>query len=118
MTDLGKLEELAKAATPGPWEQYTTLQADSHVTAGGGLLTGTLVCGPTYHKGNAEFIAAANPAAMLALIADHRAARARIAKVEALHQRGTPGIGTDWCVSCETKWPCQTVRALTEGENE
>lgn len=44
------------------------------------------------------------------------AALARIARVEALHQRGTPGIGSDWCVSCEAKWPCATVRALTEGD--
>ncbi|WP_059063626.1 hypothetical protein [Leucobacter sp. G161] len=50
------------------------------------------------------------------------AALARIAKVEAVHQR----VGAPWphiggvyvCRADNSVWPCPTVRALTEGENE
>lgn len=84
--DLDALEALAKAATPGPWAHYETMQADNHVTAvtaGGGILTGTHVCGPTYEKKNAEFIAAADPSTVLALIAELRQERERADKNEA-----------------------------------
>lgn len=128
MTDLDKLEELAKAATPGPWVQWD----DGDVGTGYPVTrtrrrTGELVAvesdhvATTMHETGA-FIAAANPAAVLDLIADHRAALARIAKVEAVHQR----VGAPWphiggvyvCRADNSVWPCATVRALTEGENE
>lgn len=60
--DLDELQHLADAATPGPWERQETVHADNHVTAGGGILTGTHVCGPTYERHNALFIAAARDA--------------------------------------------------------
>ncbi len=75
--DLDALEALAKAATPGPWTPYETVHADNYVTAGGGVLTGTVVCGPTYERENTAFIAAANPQTVLALIAAQRAGGVR-----------------------------------------
>lgn len=83
--DLDKLEALAKAATPGPWEQshregddemYRTqvYTADGETIAslawypkdmGGGRIG-------TYREANAAFMAAANPATILDLIASAR----------------------------------------------
>lgn len=63
---------------------------------------------------DASFIATANPAMVLELVAAHRAALARIARVEALHQQHSGW--RDICADCENYWPCATVRALTEGE--
>ena len=60
--DLDELHRLADAATPGPWERQETVHTDNYVTAGGGVLTGTHVCGPTYERHNALFIAAAREA--------------------------------------------------------
>lgn len=85
MTDLDKLEALAKAATQGPWEQshregddemYRTqvYTADGETIAslawypkdmGGGRIG-------TYRDANAAYIAAANPATILDLIASAR----------------------------------------------
>jgi hypothetical protein len=72
--DLDKLEALAKAATPGPWrlseKEIIVYSADEqhgynvHDMKGGGH-EGML----ENHKKDAAFIAAANPSAVLALIA-------------------------------------------------
>lgn len=87
---------------------------------------------------DAEFIAAANPAVVLELVAAHRAALARIDRVEALHRPRRTGreeyklgandtvIGiepTFVCASaCEPTWyfegdGCETWRALA-GESK
>ena len=75
MTDaeLDALERLAKEATPGPWNSVGQCVADSnrYVLAN---------CNTNFSKGqvvsNAAFIGAANPAAILELIAELRQARA------------------------------------------
>lgn len=59
---------------------------------------------------------------ILELVAAHRAALARIAKVEALHtSEGWPLVGggesKDYCTRCDCRWPCPTVLAL-EGEED
>lgn len=70
--DLKELEALARAATPGPWSTYdaTACNGDfSHVEIAGA--DGTVIvsedAGPANH--DSYFIAAANPAAVLELIA-------------------------------------------------
>jgi hypothetical protein len=75
MTNLDELERLAKAATPGPWcdRGFGSIQPES----GGSLVAVTVTkggCLPDYVE-NSAFIAAANPAAILALIAEVRALR-------------------------------------------
>jgi hypothetical protein len=73
--DLDKLAELARAATPGPWEHgtgYEQSEPGDFVSAAGGEV---VVCedqAPT--AADAAFIAAANPAAVLALVERLRAA--------------------------------------------
>lgn len=75
MTNIDELERLAKAATPGPWcdRGFGSIQPE----IGGSLVAVTVTkggCLPGYVE-NAAFIAAANPAAILALIAEVRALR-------------------------------------------
>lgn len=71
MTDveLSALEAAAKAATPGPWYSYSD-----------GSLVWEHERNPSvclrFYKNNAAFIAAANPAAVLELIAELRQTRA------------------------------------------
>lgn len=63
--DTTKLRELAQAATPGPWE-YRALEWGNYVTADGQ----TAVCqGALSRTESMQFIAAANPSAVLALLA-------------------------------------------------
>ena len=75
--NLDDLEATARAATPGPWLHYETAQADNVVTANGGILTGTIICGPTYEIRNAKFIAASDPPTVIALIERLERAEAR-----------------------------------------
>jgi len=78
---LDKLEALARAATPGPWSWWTS-NSMLRLTGADGK-DGGVLC-PHYYMGHADlecspadqaFIAAANPAMILALIAQARAAQ-------------------------------------------
>lgn len=67
--DLGRLEALAKAATPGPWTSgWPSIPFDEAVSR--------IYDEDCHTKEDAAFITAANPAAILQLIADLRAALA------------------------------------------
>lgn len=69
MTDYSDLKLLAEAATPGPWKaQHPNAgQRGSEVAGADGLNQVCAELGPT----NSLYIAAANPAAVLALIAEN-----------------------------------------------
>jgi hypothetical protein len=83
-TDLAKLRELAKAATPGPWAHVRRGHPDAHPDLQSAFVEGppnrldqswtSNVCqahnAPTlgHHHNDAAFIAAANPAAITALL--------------------------------------------------
>ncbi len=102
MTDLDKLEALAKAATQGPWkgrqppysEGATYIEAELPCINGlSAWFSVALVPAPSeeevgYSDGaidgcsNAAFIAAANPATILSLIASAREAAAEIEKLK------------------------------------
>jgi len=81
LLDLARLEALARAATPGPWSWWTsnsTLRLTGADGRDGGVLygyarqgDGDVNCAPN----DQAFIAAANPAAVLALIALARRAQ-------------------------------------------
>ncbi|EPE3195486.1 ead/Ea22-like family protein [Cronobacter malonaticus] len=82
-----KLKAAAEKATPGPWRRTSTIF--NGITYGPFSLTNEKVLANVAEKANAEFIAAANPAAVLELIATLEAARAdcrenaaRIAELE------------------------------------
>lgn len=73
MDDNSKLQALAEKATPGPW----AVDDDTYVMCGRGPIFDTEYSGPedstrveTYEAADAAFIAAANPATVLALLAE------------------------------------------------
>jgi hypothetical protein len=95
-TDIEKLKELASKATPGPWDVWSEPcesvqdaerelceQAQKsepfayavYLLNAGGKCPATTGCGPT-SKANADYLAAANPAVVLSLIAALEAAQA------------------------------------------
>ncbi|EPN1614164.1 ead/Ea22-like family protein [Cronobacter turicensis] len=89
MNDTAKLKAAALAATPGEWRyQKTTPVTDAEISAQNHTRVINLLAGDVT-PANSEFIAAANPAAVLELIAALEAARAdcrekaaRIAELE------------------------------------
>lgn len=92
--DLDALETLAQEATPGPWNYdpedggVDRLEDDEGEIVVAGWVIGTFWPhgGPTrqllLEPADAEFIAAANPATVLALIADLRRAQETIDQIE------------------------------------
>ena len=77
MTDYSELKRLAEAATPGPWKKTV----DGVMPEGRGFgIFGNF--GATDGEENRAFIAAANPAAVLALIAEVEALRADLEQVQ------------------------------------
>lgn len=87
--DLDQLRELAQASTPGPWEADCCSAAN--IVHG---LSDSI--GVDAVRADAEFIAAANPAVVLDLLA-------RIAEVEALHTPRSVQVLTGDCAlgECE-----------------
>lgn len=73
MSDYSELKRLAEYATPGPWvaQHPNAGQRGSEVASEGGLNQVCADLGPS----NALYIAAANPAAVLAMIAEVEALR-------------------------------------------
>lgn len=45
------------AATPGPWQVYESMQADTFVYGPRGILRDDIIAGPTYNRENAHLIA-------------------------------------------------------------
>ncbi|ELY4813421.1 ead/Ea22-like family protein [Cronobacter sakazakii] len=72
MSSTAKLKAAAEKATPGPWRRTATIF--NGITCGPFSLTNEKVLANITEKANAEFIAAANPAAVLELIAALEAA--------------------------------------------
>lgn len=77
MVDLHKLEAAAKAATPGAWKWFQVEDGGARVNpADGGLVIAKLDIREPFspqQNADAEFIATANPAVVLELIAEvHR----------------------------------------------
>ncbi len=101
---LAEQKRLTAGATTGPWAHHETVHADNYVTAGGGILSGTHVCGPTYERANAAFIAAARSSVPRMIAA--------LEAVMALH----PNTSGE-CHTCSNEWgplawPCPTIRAI------
>ena len=133
---LAELRRLAEAATPGPWyldgpwwygDDDSAYCISTAEDAGRIAVT---IAPPRYIFGgerevrdaNARFIAAANPAAVLALLdaaAERDALAAKVERVRALHQREVIAVHFEfgpeaWCPTCELHYPCPTARALDE----
>ena len=85
--NINELEQLAKAATPGPWK----LSGTEHVVAGGNYVV-ALDC----RSEDAKHIAAANPSAIIELIAAYLEAVAAL-EIEKSYQIANDG-------KCEALW--------------
>ena len=97
--DYTELERLAKAATPGPWDTVSTnrvraIKGDLAVPIFESLapidwikkknITHKVLCAAyAAEVENANYIAAANPSVMLAIVAEHNALAARVTELEA-----------------------------------
>ena len=80
--DVAELRRLAEAATPGPWSltDGDPAMSGQHWTIRRQGVPGIRISGFTYgFNGDAAFIAAANPAAVLALLDERDALRAELA---------------------------------------
>lgn len=82
-TDLSRLEELARKATEGPWEQHPlrTMSVQQPVFS----------CWIPAEAADAAYIAACDPQTILALIDRLRAAEERVAKAPVVKVRGKVG---------------------------
>lgn len=82
MIDLSKLKALAEAATAGPWSSENNelfWHEDGYTKHLMETYDGSDLCNDAEHPANLRFIAAANPAAVLALIAENEALRSALA---------------------------------------
>lgn len=98
--DRAALRATAEAATPGPWTA-----GDWHVwakTSEGNRE----VCGMGGHDhiADADFIAAADPSTVLALLDALDAAEAEVARLR------REAVTVEWCPECDAGEPCQVVR--------
>ncbi len=84
MSDLDKLEELAKAATLGPWESDGATESKYYQTEDTFITSSEAVIAQTFNRldedypnygANARYIAAANPQTVLEMIAELRQLR-------------------------------------------
>ena len=149
--DVAELRRLAEAATPGPWyldgpwwygDDDSAYCISTAEDAGRIAVT---IAPPRYIFGgerevrdaNARFIAAANPATVLALLdaaAERDALAAKVERVRALHKssgdaetQGYTGLEygyiSPYCMGevasdeYGVTWPCETIRALDGAES-
>ena len=137
--DVAELRRLAEAATPGPWEAFGAvdgrrgerwLGVTTDMRATESARAGDVFSAQDCTRQDALFIAAANPAVVLALLDERDALAAKVERVRALHassgtaeSQGYDGEGgygpiAPYCTGCEasdeyaTAWPCPTIRAL------
>ena len=80
------------AATPGPWQVYESMQADTFVYGPRGILRDDIIAGPTYSRENAHLIANA-PTWLAELLAEVDRLAARAEAAEQAVQR-TPATST------------------------
>lgn len=88
MTDYTELKRLAEAATPGPWVKYI-----SGVMPKNGLSAVALLAPLPDYEDNSAFIAAANPAAVLAMIGQNDYLELELSGVERAKQELAEKLG-------------------------
>ena len=139
--DVAELRRLAEAATPGPWDYYRPhpnyrAYAVDQVMPGGYLGEAVATTEDVYAEKNAAFIAAANPAVVLGLLAEADALRAELAhmteardtaraeverltavvrRVRELHRESRGSMSALYpnpICECGKDYPCHTIRAI------
>ncbi|HHA1260429.1 TPA: ead/Ea22-like family protein [Enterobacter kobei] len=126
--DKQKLREAAEKATPGEWKRMMR-NSDELMTTFHGIAIGNVFVELTTGKRDifdAEFIAASNPATMLALLDELEAAEKRIAELERKEQHSErqsvidalAGSGEEWSDIEEymQKWDAERASAAGKGE--
>jgi hypothetical protein len=95
MTDLDKLEALAKAATPGEWRAWITRRRQPEIyTDGGSSEQNDKIASGVLRRADAAFIEAAQPATILDLIASARRDAEEIERLRAFAGRMIELVGT------------------------
>lgn len=103
MVDIGELRKLAEAATPGPWAAWKMMSRNAYgVVARHAQMAAVDVCGTWDSDGgdehcvngmiNSAYIAAANPATIIALCDEVERLRARVAEVELANEHAEASI--------------------------
>ena len=137
--DVAELRRLAENATPGPWDYYRPhpnyrAYAVDRVMPGGYLGEDVATTGGVYAEENGAYIAAANPAVVLALLDERDALAAKVERVRALHKssgdaetQGYTGLEygyiSPYCMGevasdeYGVPWPCETIRAIDGAES-
>jgi hypothetical protein len=128
VAELGRVEELAWAATPGPWEvRPPSDRGDGWELCGRGpghnesrWVVGAESGGGVYDEADARFVVATDPVSVLRRVAADR-------QILAEHQPlDEGGLGALRCSVCAVQpcgdhylyrvpWPCRTVLLLAEG---
>ncbi len=112
---LDRLAELATKATPGPWfVEYAGDHGDKHAQLEIARWRGYVnTVGFGEDSNTAEFIAAADPPTVVALIHQLREAEQELRRLrEGLKALHISGDGDGFCNACGTCWPCPTSRLL------
>lgn len=140
---IAELRRLAEGATPGPWEAFGAvdgrrgerwLGVTTDMRAIESARAGDVFADQNCTRQDALFIAAANPAAVLALLDERDALAAKVERVRALHKssgdaetQGYTGLGygyiSPYCMGevasdeYGVPWPCETIRAIDGAES-
>ena len=132
--DVAELRRLAEAATPGPWEAFGAvdgrrgerwLGVTTDMRAIESARAGDVFAAQDCTRQDALFIAAANPAVVLALLAERDALAAKVERVRALADEwtyngefgwddGSHAYGTDCVVQALDYAAAKLRRALDE----
>lgn len=132
MTDINELEALARKATPGPWMLDGMGEDEPEINYWAHRFIGTaepnesgtheiIATSEDGHGANAEYIAAADPPTVLALIADLRRAQECISKVQAdcKSAQNQPGYGDYYRgVDSQAQAVLDILYWYDEGEND
>ena len=123
---IAELRRVAEAATPGPWRTEYLMGAGNDlltaIIAGRATPDDLRVIGSTLAERDGKFVAAVNPAAVLALLDERDALAAKVERVRELHQREVIAVHFEfgpeaWCPTCELHYPCPTARVLDGAES-
>ncbi len=91
MGDWSELKRLAEVATPGPWGRDGSYVCPARVEGGTTYIESWRAIADSHHLEDVRYIAAANPAAILALIAENERLQGLACAVNsAMHAAGVP----------------------------
>ena len=120
--DVAKLRTLAENAAPGQWESSAAAAGNFTAWVGLASLADDIALNVRTQE-DAEYIATANPATVLALLDRLEQAEAAIERATSKHRKMTDD-DEPYCLTCyqspygHAPWPCPTVAALDTGKEK